>query len=157
MARRFLGFTALVLSAGLALADSPTQAADSGDAGLGRVAQFDITTTDLAQAQDFYGKLLGWTFAPVPHTHRAVRILSGGDTIGFLRVAEGKISAFNGVNYFQVADMVASCAKAKELGGTVSEGFPFNKSGGSGSIAVGIDPAGHPFGLYSRTLVPAPK
>jgi len=40
------------------------------------------------------------------------------------------------------------------LGGTVVEGLPFNLPTGIGAIAVVIDPAGHPVGLYSRTPIP---
>jgi hypothetical protein len=52
----------------------------------------------------------------------------------------------------------ASCKKAKELGGTVEAGFPFNLPDGIGAIPVVVDPAGHPLGLYSSTpLAPAPS
>src|SRR5262249_1762546 len=51
----------------LTLAGLRLQAADKPipDAGLGRIAWFDITTTSVAKSQDFYGKLFGWTFTPV--------------------------------------------------------------------------------------------
>ena len=76
--------------------------------------------------------------------------------IGTLRVADGKISEFNGVVYVQVADIRASCKKAAELGGTIPPGFPFDLPGGRGAVAVVADPAGHPVGLYSRTPLPKP-
>ncbi len=60
-------------------------------------------------------------------------------------------SAFNGVVYVQVDDVQASCTRAKELGGTVAPGFPFNLPNGTGAIALVLDPAGHPIGMYSRT------
>lgn len=56
--------------------------------------------------------------------------------------------------YVRVTDMRASCAKAKDLGGTVAPGFPFNLPGGAGAVALLLDPAGHPVGLHSRTPVP---
>lgn len=80
-----------------------------------------------------------------------MEIVSGGTAIGTLRRAEGKISPFNGVVYVQVTDIQASCAKAKDLGGTVVPGFPFDLSDGGGSVGLVVDPAGHPMGLYSRT------
>jgi hypothetical protein len=72
-------------------------------------------------------------------------------TIGTLRVADGALSAFNGVVYVQVNDIQASCTKAKELGATVAPGFPFNLPNGTGANGLILDPAGHPLGMYSRT------
>lgn len=124
------------------------------DVGLGRVAWFDITTTNLAESKNFYGKLFGWTFLPVQGTDQAVEIVVGGTGIGTLRGADGKMSPFNGVAYIQVNELETSCAKAKELGGTVVPGFPFNLPDGTGAIALVLDPSGHPIGLYSRMPLP---
>jgi hypothetical protein len=127
------------------------------DVGPGRIAWFDITTTNLPQSKDFYGKLFDWQFTPVQGTDQAAEIVAGETPIGTLRVAEGKITPFNGVVYVQVTDLPASCKKVKELGGTIPPGFPFNLPDGIGAIALVVDPAGHPIGLYSRTpLAPAP-
>jgi len=128
------------------------------DVGPGRIAWFDISTTSLPRSREFYAKLFDWRFTPVQGTDQAVEIVGGGTAIGTLRVADGKISAFNGVVYVQVTDIQASCKKAKEFGGTVEAGFPFNLPDGIGAIAVVVDPGGHPVGLYSRTpLAPAPS
>jgi predicted enzyme related to lactoylglutathione lyase len=128
------------------------------DVGPGRIAWFDITTTNLPQSKEFYGKLFDWKFTPLQGTDQAAEIVARSTAIGTLRVAEGTISAFNGVVYVQVIDIEASCKKAKELGGMVEAGFPFNLPDGIGAIAVVVDPAGHPLGLYSRTpLAPAPS
>jgi predicted enzyme related to lactoylglutathione lyase len=124
------------------------------DVGPGRIAWFDLTTSDLAKSRDFYGKLFSWTFDPVKGTDQAVEIVSRGLHIGTLRGAEGPIGTFNGVVYVQVDDMPASCRKAKELGGTIPEGFPFNLPGGIGTIALVVEPSGHPVGMYSRTPLP---
>ena len=127
------------------------------DVGPGRIAWFDITTTSLPRSKDFYGKLFDWQFNPVQGTDQAAEIVAGGTPIGTLRSAYGQITPFNGVVYVQVTDIQASCKKAKELGGTIPPGFPFNLPDGIGAIAVVVDPAGHPIGLYSRTpLAPAP-
>lgn len=126
------------------------------DVGPGRVAWFDITTSNLPQSREFYGKLFDWKFNPVQGTDQAVEIVARGAAIGTLRVAEGKISGFNGVVYVQVTDIQTSCKKSKELGGTVVEGFPFNLPDGIGAIAVVLDPSGHPVGMYSRTRLPSP-
>jgi len=135
---------------------SPVHAQTKPDVGPGRVAWFDITTTDIAKSKAFYGALFGWTFNSVAGTDLAAEIVIGGTGIGTLRRAEGKISPFNGVAYIQVPDVQASCNKAKELGGTVIPGFPFDLDGGRGAIGLVNDPAGHPIGLYSQTpLAPA--
>lgn len=145
---------ALTLVTGQLQADPPKP--PPADVGPGRVAWFDITTSNLPQSKEFYGKLFEWSFTPLQGTDQAVEIVAGGTPIGTLRVAEGKISGFNGVVYVQVADIQASCKKAKELGGTVVPGFPFNLPDGRGAIALVLDPAGHPVGMYSRTpLAPA--
>ena len=142
----------ILLSAGLpCLAAAKTLPPDVGP---GRVAWFDITTADIARSKEFYGKLFGWTFNSVMGSDQAFEIAVGGTGIGTLRGADGKITPFNGVVYIQVSDLVASCKKAKELGGTIPEGFPFNLPDGTGAIAVALDPAGHPVGMYSRTPLP---
>ena len=151
-------FTAALVSIVLLAATASSVSAKPlpADVGPGRVAWFDLTTTNLTQSKNFYGKLFGWTFAPVPGTDQAVEITADGTGIGTLRGADGKISPFNGVAYIQVSELEASCKKAKELGGTIAPGFPFNLPDGIGAIALVLDPSGHPVGLYSRTpLKPA--
>ncbi len=125
------------------------------DVGEGRVAWFDLTTTDLAKAKDFYSKLFGWQFTAVKGTDRAAEIVAGSTSIGTLREAEGKISQFNGVVYIQVSDLPGTCQKTKELGGTIVPGFPFDLPDGRGAIGLFTDPSGHPLGLYSRTSLPS--
>lgn len=151
----------LALTVALSLATGPLQAsprnAPHADVGRGRIAWFDITTSDLPKSKEFYGKLFDWTFTSLQGTDYAVEIVSRGQAIGTLRVAEGKISPFNGVAYVQVTDMQASCKRATELGGTVPPGFPFNLSNRTGAVAIVVDPAGHPVGMYSRTPIPAEK
>lgn len=124
---------------------------ETSDGCRGRIAWFDITTSNLPQSKEFYGKLFD---QPGAGTDLAVEIVARGEAIGTLRVAEGKISPFNGVIYVQVADIQTSCKRSKELGGTVAPGFPFNLPDGTGSIALVLDPAGHPLGMYSRALLP---
>ena len=150
---------AMILASALVTGELPAAAAKAppADVGPGRIAWFDITTTNLPKSKEFYGKLFDWQFTALEGTDQAVEIVAGGTAIGTLRGAEGKITAFNGVVYVQVTDIQASCKKAKELGGTIPEGFPFNLPDGIGAIAVVVDPAGHPIGLYSRTPLAPPK
>jgi uncharacterized protein len=155
MLNAILSLTTLVtLIAGQPQADRPKSM--PADVGPGHVAWFDITTSNLAQSKEFYGKLFDWQFTPLQGTDQAVEIVSRGMAIGTIRVSEGKISAFNGVVYVQVTDIQASCRKAKELGGTNAPGFPFNLPNGTGAIGLVLDPAGHPMGMYSRTSIASP-
>jgi len=151
--RLIVATIALVMTASLSAA--PENKGPKPDVGNGRVAWFDITTTNLPQSKDFYAKLFGWNFTSLKGTDRALEIVSDGRPIGTLRVADGKISPFDGVVYIQVSDLPASCATAKDLGGTIPPGFPFNLSDDKGAIAVVADPSGHPVGMYSRTPLPA--
>ena len=147
--------TALVLGAATLHAADMKKKPAPADVGAGRVAWFDLTTTDIAKSKEFYAKLLGWTYTALPGTDQAVEIVSGDTAIGTLRGAEGAISGYNGVVYVQVDDAAVACAKAKELGGTLIPGFPFNLPDRDGAIGLILDPAGHPLGLYSRKSLPA--
>jgi len=120
------------------------------DVGPGRIAWFDLTTTDLARSKEFYGQLFGWTWLPVRGTDQALEIVAAGSSIGTLRVADGPIGHFNGVVYVQVDDLRASCDHARELGGMLVPGFPFDLPDGRGAIGLVADPSGHPVGMYSR-------
>lgn len=148
----------LAMTMALILVNGPlcaaTRKTPPADVGPGRIAWFDITTTNLSQSKEFYGKLFDWKFTPLQGTDQAAEIVAGGTAVGTLRVAEGKISPFNGVVYVQVSEIQASCKMVTWLGGTVVPGFPFNLPDGTGAIAVVVDPAGHPIGLYSRTALP---
>jgi len=144
---------AITLASGLNAADKKPLPADVG---AGRIAWFDITTTNLAKSKEFYGKLFDWKFAAVQGSDQAAEIVVDGKGIGTIRGADGPISGFNGVVYVQVNDLPDSCRKARELGGTIVPGFPFNLPDGTGAIGLLVDPAGHPLGMYSRKPLPPP-
>ena len=146
-----VGIAIVAIAPGVMAQVKPQMPADVGP---GRVAWFDISTTDLPRAKEFYGKMFDWTFTTVMGTDQAVEINSRGTGIGTLRGAEGAISGFNGVVYIQVDDVRRASEKAKTLGATVVEGFPFNLPNGTGAISLIADPSGHPLGLYSRALMP---
>ena len=89
----------LAMTVALGLVAGQLQAAPPksppADVGPGRIAWFDITTSNLPQAKEFYGRLFEWKFAPVQGSDQAVEIVARGEAIGTLRVAEGKIGPFN--------------------------------------------------------------
>jgi len=146
---------AIVLVLTAAFAAAQQNKGPKPDVGDGHVAWFDITTTDLAKSKPFYTGLFGWEFTSVKgYENLAAEIVLGGKPIGTLRKAEGQISPYDGVVYIQVKDLTAKCAKAKELGGTIVPGFPFDLTDDRGAIGLVIDPAGHPIGMYSRTSLP---
>jgi len=155
MRAMLLAMTVMLISVGQA--QSETSKSMRADVGTGRVAWFDITTTNLSKSKEFYGKLFDWKFTPVEGTDLAVEIVAGGSAIGTIRVAEGPISSFNGVVYVQVPGIEASCRKAEELGGTLVPGFPFDLPNGTGAIGLVSDPVGHPLGMYSRTPIAPQK
>ena len=152
---------ALALAAALPLAGFSLQAdgkkKPKPHVGPGRVAWFDLTTTDMAKSKEFYAKLFDWKFTSLGGTDLAVEIVAGDKAIGTLRVAEGAISNFNGVVYLQVEDMPAAWKKAKELGATLVPGFPFDLDDEGGSVGLLADPVGHPVGLYCKTPLAAKK
>lgn len=154
--RSLMGMSLVGIVMGLPAAPSAAAQSRPPDVGPGRIAWFDLTTSNLARSREFYGTLFGWTFRPVPGSDQAVEIVSGGVAIGTLRVAEGPVSAFNGVVYIQVADMRAALATARQLGGTIPPGFPFELSGGAGTVGLVLDRSGHPVGLYSAETSQAP-
>lgn len=152
--------TVLVLTVAAALAAALYQdkpAKPKPDVGAGRIAWFDITTKDMAKSKEFYGKLFDWKFNSPEGMDFFAEIVSGDVGIGTLRVAEGAISHFNGVVYVQVDDIQVACRKAKELGATVIDGFPFDLEDGRGAIGLANDPVGHPIGMYSRTPIAKPS
>lgn len=124
------------------------------DVGNGRVSSFDIVTTDMQQSIEFYAALFAWEFGGNPETDRVVQIISNNVSIGTVRASKELPSAGNGMLYIQVGNILTACNKAKQLGGTVPEGFPFNLPNDRGSIALVADPTGHTIGMYSRTPMP---
>ena len=67
--------TILAITVALTFLTLPIDAAKDktrpADVGPGRVAWFDITTTNLPQSKEFYGKLFDWTFTAVQGTDQA--------------------------------------------------------------------------------------
>lgn len=47
--------------------------------------------------------------------------------------------------------MRAACRRAAELGARSPPGVPFDLPDGVGAVAIVLDPAGHPVGMYART------
>lgn len=106
---------------------------------------YELMTGDSEAARNFYGGMLGWTYADSGQEQVDYRIFSAGDTQvgGFLQLTEPMIE--HGarpawVGYIGVDDCTASVASAKEAGATVlMEG---NEVPGVGPFAMLQDPGG---------------
>jgi hypothetical protein len=122
---------------------------------LGTIGWVDLTVADAERVRDFYGAVAGWTPAAVA--------MDGYDDYSMVAAGTGEPAAgvchARGVNaglppqwliYITVADVGASAARCRELGGTVLVGP--KDMGGYGRYCVIQDPAGAVAGLFE----PAP-
>ena len=112
----------------------------------GTFSWVDLATTDPAAAKAFYGALFGWTAEDMPAGEAGIYTMLrlDGDDVAALYEMQPEMRA-QGVpphwaNYVTVADVDATAAKARELGGIVF-GEPFDVLD-SGRMAVIQDPTG---------------
>lgn len=119
--------------------------------GVGRVAWVDLTVPDAAAERDFYRQVVGWGSAEVE--------MGGYSDFNMLQPGSGDVAAgichARGVNaglppvwlvYVAVADLEASTARCRELGGAVVAGP--SGMGSYGRYCVIRDPAGAHLALY---------
>jgi len=84
----------------------------------------ELMTTDVEDAKDFYGKLLGWEFEDWPHapSGQYVVIKNGPREAGGMMpkppMAPDEVPPHWGA-YITVADVDATAARAEELGGNL--------------------------------------
>ena len=105
----------------------------------------ELMTRDAAQAKDFYGKTLGWTFndQPMGDDFTYIIIMFDGEMVGGMMEMGGP--SFEGVpvhwmGYIGVDDVDKRVAAAKDAGGSVMR-EPFDVEG-VGRIAIVADPGG---------------
>jgi uncharacterized protein len=106
----------------------------------------DTEQPDPEAAQDFYGRLFGWTFetvSPPGAPLYAIATLEGRDVAGLARADAGS-AAWN--TYVAVDDADATAARVAAAGGEVLAG-PFDP-GPAGRVAMCADPSGAPFRLW---------
>jgi hypothetical protein len=115
----------------------------------------DLGTNDPAAAEQFYGKLFGWTLDdPVegdPTEYRTIR--NGESTNGSIH-RQGEQEAGtppNWLPYFATADLAGSTAQVSEAGGQVLVP-PLDVP--AGQVIVAVDPQGAAFGLFAGELDP---
>jgi predicted enzyme related to lactoylglutathione lyase len=130
---------------------------DESDDGVDRWSRADwwgvvLDAPDARQLANFYADLLGWQFAKESDTWCAIGPTSGVAYLatqtadGYVRPvwpnAEGQQQMMLHLD-FEVSDLPAAVAHAAELGATVAGFQPQD------NVRVMLDPAGHPFCLYT--------
>ena len=118
---------------------------------IGRVAWVDLTVPDAVAVRDFYRQVVGWGSAAVG--------MGDYSDYNMLSPASGEVAAgvchARGVNaglppvwlvYVAVADLEASMARCRELGGAVTAGP--SGMGSYGRYCVIRDPAGAQLALF---------
>jgi predicted enzyme related to lactoylglutathione lyase len=108
----------------------------------------DLSTPDLAAAQAFYGAVLGWDFhepAGAEYGGYVIAQVRGSSAVGLGPIQQpGMPSAWT--LYVASDDVDATAAAITEHGGTLV--LPPGQVGAMGSLLVGLDPTGAPFGVW---------
>ena len=107
----------------------------------------DIAVPDIAQAREFYGPVVGWTFADTGEefNHFTICQVEGRAAAGIGAVMEDGQPSFWTV-YFATSDLDATVKQVGEGGGSVLAG-PMDIAG-NGRLAICADPTGGVFGLW---------
>jgi len=115
----------------------------------GTLCWADLATTDVDAASRFYSGLFGWKIAPgEKDTSGYLHIQNGEDFIGGIPPSKFKNpnAPPHWMEYFLVADVDATAAKAKELGGNLF--MPPSTMQGVGRMSIAADPQGAIFALF---------
>lgn len=88
---------------------------------LGAPCWIDLTTSDVARAQDFYGTVFGWTFESAgPEYGGYVNAAKGGHPVaGIMANRSGAEAPDRWVTYFHTADIQTTLAAVTAAGGSV--------------------------------------
>jgi uncharacterized protein len=108
----------------------------------GEPSHFEIGVPDTDRAQEFYGKLLDWTFEPTNH---GARVRAAGALSGGMHREESGASL---QIFYVVPDLDKAAKTVIELGGEIDEG---GEEGPEGRWLYSCrDDQGVPFGLHER-------
>lgn len=112
---------------------------------------YELTTSDMAGAQEFYSTILGWTVVDSGMPGMDYRLAKIGDTMiaGLTPAQDGMPNAWT--LYFAVTDCDASFAQAQALAATSV--VPPTDIPGTGRFAILIDPQGAAFGILQPELM----
>jgi predicted enzyme related to lactoylglutathione lyase len=109
----------------------------------GELVHFEIGASDVGRAQSFYGALLGWTFESYGGPTEYTMVKAGDGPGGGIYKSEA--TGGNPLAHFAVADIDASLAQVRELGGEAGEKKPVP---GMGWYAVCKDTEGNSLSLW---------
>lgn len=114
---------------------------------LGAPCWIDLTTSDVARAQEFYGTVFGWTFESAgAEYHGYVNAAKDGHPVaGIMANRPDAGSPDHWTTYFHTADIDATVAAVTGAGGAVCMAIEVPAKG---HMAVATDPADAVFGLW---------
>lgn len=114
---------------------------------LGAPCWIDLTTSDVARAQEFYGTVFGWAFVSAgPEYGGYVNAAKDGHSAaGIMANRAGADAPDRWVTYFHTADIASTLAAATAAGGSVCMAMEVPAKGHMGLVT---DPAGATFGLW---------
>ncbi len=118
------------------------------DAPLGAPCWIDLTTSDVDGAQEFYGRVFGWTFESAgPEYGGYVTAAKDGHQVAGLMANRPEMQFPDSWGtYFNTADIAATVAAVSAAGGSVYMGpmeIPVK-----GHMGLATDPSGAVFGLW---------
>ncbi|OBH63927.1 VOC family protein [Mycobacterium sp. E2479] len=114
---------------------------------LGAPCWIDLTTSDVARAQDFYGTVFGWTFESAgPEYGGYVNAAKDGHPVaGVMANRPESGSPDHWATYFHTREIDTTLAAVTAAGGSVCMAMEVPAKG---HMAVATDPAGAVFGLW---------
>ncbi|WP_297776327.1 VOC family protein [Mycobacterium sp.] len=114
---------------------------------LGAPCWIDLTTSDAARAQEFYGTVFGWTFESAgPEYGGYVNVAKDGHPVaGIMANRPEAESPDHWATYFHTADIDTTLSAATRAGGSVCMAMEVPAKGHMGLVT---DPAGATFGLW---------
>ncbi|MFD3523310.1 VOC family protein [Streptomyces sp. NPDC058653] len=109
-----------------------------------------LLARELRGAQDFYGKVLGWTYRRAGlGDDFSVALIDGLPVGGIGALASSLQVAVSWTPYFNVTNVDEAAARIRERGGTVGVGpLAFH----TGRAALAVDPDGAVFGIWEGSV-----
>lgn len=112
----------------------------------------ELNTGNVPAAKEFYGQLFDWEFAEMPMPDGVYTSIKVGEGTGGGIWDNSAIGTPpHWLAYILVDDIVASTAKAKQLGATVCQDV--KNIGDFGALSILIDPVGAVFALWQASNV----
>ncbi len=118
------------------------------DAPLGAPCWIDLTSSDLARAQDFYGTVFGWAFESAgPQYHGYVNATNDGHPVaGLMANQPATQSPDHWATYFHTTDIDATMSAVTAASGSVF--LDKMEVPAKGFMSLAVDPSGALFGLW---------